>query len=53
MTYKKVSIQSGISMNADGSFNFDWKTDNKDTDILWLAENTSGSFLNGLLGLKM
>jgi hypothetical protein len=37
-------IYAGVNVDAYGNVTFDWEMDNPDTDILKLAENTSGEF---------
>ena len=38
---KRMIIETGISKNAEGGFDFNFKTDNRDTDILFLNEDVS------------
>ena len=41
---KRKSINAGVSIGDDGQFNFNWKTDNSESDILLLNQDTSGTF---------
>jgi hypothetical protein len=43
----KREISAGISIGEDDKFVFNWRTDNPETDILLLNQNTSGKYNDG------